>query len=271
MARKKRKKAGKKGIFAGIGFLIKSSFALALKAAPGALVILLAGGLFLGVRQMLYADSTLAIQKITVDPATAISIPARANLESDLLGKNILQVNLKRVARSLENNPEIEHARVFRSLPSEIKIEVEKRQPIAFIQFSSRGSVGLISSDGMILDVFPKYDGTFILIEAFASGLNDPKIGMQFRSEGFAHAVKFIKAFWEHQLARRETITKIRLDHLGNVTVVLGTGPAIKLGRNPVEKLNDMEKIVHLLDGEGRKAIDYIDLQFDNVIIKRKG
>ncbi|MBI3306683.1 MAG: FtsQ-type POTRA domain-containing protein [Candidatus Omnitrophica bacterium] len=270
MARKKRKRAAKKGIWGGIGFLAKTIRSLSLKSAPWLLVLFFASGLFLGVRHLLYADAALNIQKVTVDPSTSISIPTRANLESQLLGKNILQVNLKSVARRLETNPEIQRAHVFRSLPAEVKIEVEKREPIALIQFFPRSSVGLISSDGVILDVFPKTDGTYVLIEAFATNLKEPKIGMQFHNEGFGQAVKFIRAFWGHQLARRETITKIQLDHLGNVTITLGNGPAVKLGRSPVERLGEMEKIVHLLDGEGRDAIEYIDLQFDNVIVKRK-
>lgn len=271
MARKKRKKTGGRGIFRGIGLLIKGIASLSLRLAPGLFILLIAAGLFFGVRRLLYADAALTIQRITVEPAASISIPARANLESDLLGKNILQVNLKAVARRLETNPQIGHARVFRSLPSEIKIEVERREPMAFIQFSPHAPVGLISADGIILDVFLKSDGTFVLIEAFAAGRKDPKIGMRFHHEGFGQAVKFIKVFWGHTLARRETITKIQLDHLGNVTIVLANGPAVKLGRAPLDRLAGMEKIVHLLDGEGRNLIEYIDLQFENVIVKRKG
>lgn len=271
MAKKRKKRSGKNGGWGWLGDAARGMGWLFVKVFPMLVIVSLTGGLFLGVKKLLYADPSLAIRNVTVEPPTALAIGPRAALEKELLGRNILKINLKRISRELEKNPQIHNARVIRNLPVSIKIEIEKRQPVAFIQFAPRGPYGLVSDDGMILDVFAKPDVSFVLIEAYGMGLGEPQIGMQIKSRGFLETIKFIEAYWTHPLSRREAITKLQIDHLSNLTVTLGVGPAIKLGRYPIERLKDLEKIVHLLDNEGREKIEYVDLEFDNVIVKRRG
>ena len=269
MAKKRRKKS-KGSALAGLNVFFRASGGLFRKAFPTLVILVLAGGLFLGVRDALYADPSLSIQKIWVDPPESISVARRQDLEMRLIGKNILQVDLKLIARELERNPEIQNARIVRHLPSQVSIEIENRKPVALIRFSSRGSFGLISEDGMILDVLKDRTASFLVFEVFNGEAKEPQIGYRLKNPGFKEAIKFVHAFWDHPLARLETVTKISLDHLGNVTITLGEGPDVHLGREPVERLAAIEKISHLLDKEDRKKLDYIDLQFDHIIVKRK-
>lgn len=226
--------------------------------------------MFFGVREALYADSTLSIGRIVVEPADALSAARRKELDERFLGKNILRVNLEKIARELEANPEIRTARVTRRMPALLKIQIEARKPVALIRFSPRGPLGLISEDGVILDVLPQPAASLIIFEAFDAGIRQPKFGDRFRHPGFLEAVKFLKAFWGHPLARLETVTKITLDSFGNVTVTLRGDLQVRLGRRPAERFSAMEKVVPLLEREDRKQIEYVDLQFDSVIVKRK-
>jgi hypothetical protein len=93
---------------------------------------------------------------------------------------------------------------------------------------------------------------------------------MSLHPRGFQEALKFLEIFWAHEMSKRETVTKISLDRLGNVTVTLGSGPELRLGRRPEERMAALEKITPLLESGERSAVEYIDLQFDNVIVKRK-
>ena len=270
MPKKKRRKLSKAKGWRGVARFIQGVGRFAVKIFPVVMILAAAAGLLTGVRSLLYADSTLTVQKITVEPAIALSIAFRASLESEYLGKNILRIDLNTIAAFLEKNPQIQSARVIRRLPNELKIEITGREPIAVIQLAPRGTYGLIADDGMILETSANRDVSYVLVAAYGLGITRPVAGMQIRTRGFAETVQFLRAFWAHPLARRESISRLELDHLGNLTITLGDGPAFRLGRDPEKRLTDLEKVMYLLEDEGRREIDYVDLQFDNVIVKRK-
>jgi cell division septal protein FtsQ len=257
-------------MFSGVAVVFKAAAGFLAKALPTILVMALFTGLFFGVRQALYADAHLSIREIEVSPVTALSPERRQDLESRLMGKNILKVDLKQVARDLEKNPMIQSAQVGRRLPWGLKIGIQSRTQLAFIRFSPSGKYGLISSDGMILDVADEKNASLPLIEAYGLDIKQPRIGLQVKSKGYIEAANFLAAFWDHPVSKRETLTRLSLDAQGNVTITLGPGPDIRLGRHPATRLVTLEKMMYLLEGDERQNIEYIDLQFDNVIVKRK-
>lgn len=270
MAKAKKAKRKKKNLFEPFFNVVTGLFSLSLKALPSLLVAAVFLSLFFGVRHFLYADPQLTVKDIVVSPAPAMANGRRQDLETKLLGKNILQIDLKKIASDLESNPEVQSARVDRQMPSTLRVEIVSRKPAAFVQFSPNGAVGSISEDGMILNTFKNSDHSLVTIEAFGMGLKDPQVGYQIRNRGFSETIKFLQAFWEHPLSKREVLTRVSLDHLGQLSITLGAGPDIRLGRRASSRIPTLEKIIYLLEGGDRETIQYIDLQFDNVIVKRK-
>ena len=153
----KRKKKGS-GSFLGTGIL--AVFRGAVKVFPLFMVAGVFSGLFLGVRHCLYADPFLSVKEIAVEPAPALSVGRRQDLDTQLLGRNILKVDLEKIARQLERSPEIQKAKVHRLMPSTLKVEVVTRKPAAFIQFSPAGTYGAVSEDGMILNTVKGRDNS---------------------------------------------------------------------------------------------------------------
>ena len=94
--------------------------------------------------------------------------------------------------------------------------------------------------------------------------------GSQVSNRGFRRAVELVKKFRTHPISRLETITRVDLNHLGYVTITLSHGPQVHMGRNPLNRFSLLEKVVPLLESEEREKIDYIDLQYDDIIIKKK-
>lgn len=270
MARAKKVKRKKKNSLAPLAGFASGTFSLFLRVLPVLFVASVFGGMFFGVRHLLYADPQLSVKEIVVTPAPALVTSRRQDLETKLLGKNILKIDLKKIASDLEANPEIQSVRVERQMPSTLQIEVVPRKPVAFVQFSSTGTFGSVSEDGMILDTVKTRDNSLVVIEAYGLGLKEPQIGYQIRNRGFGEVIQFLHAFWEHPISKREVLTRLSLDHLGQVSIVLGAGPDIRLGRRASTRIPTLEKIMYLLEGGDRDKIQYIDLQFDNVIVKRK-
>ncbi|MBI3317202.1 MAG: FtsQ-type POTRA domain-containing protein [Candidatus Omnitrophica bacterium] len=271
MAKKRRRKASRSSIFSQVWTSLVAASKLLWRVLPLAVILNLAVFVLIGIKGGLYADSGLLVHRLEVRPPEALSQETIQRLEKRLFGKNILRVNLSSLAEELEKDPEILKAELSRHFPSQIQIKVSRRFPVASIRFSPKGNWGLISEDGMILSVLEKPDASLCLVEAFTLGKKEPRVGEKIKSHGFQEAMTFLKAFWENPLSTQEALTKIGLDSGGHVTIMLGAGPQIRLGRKPLDHLEAFQKIAYLLESDERYKIDYIDLQFENIIVKRKG
>jgi cell division septal protein FtsQ len=271
MGKKKSRKKNSGGGFASIGKLISQSFRLLVRSVPMLVVILAGGAFFMGVRSALYADYNLTVQKVTVDPPQSLSAAQRERLEAQVFNKNILNADLQALAETLEKDASIQNAKVTRRLPGEIYVEVQKRKALAFIRLGAAANYGVVSEDGMILDVVAPAAATGLIVEVQGAGLKAPAIGQKLNHRGFIDAVQFLNAYQATALAAQEPVTKIILDHLGNVSVILKEGPEVRLGRRPSQRVEAMKKVAPLLEGEMRKKISYIDLQYDDVVVKQKG
>jgi cell division septal protein FtsQ len=268
---KKRKRSGKGGkmfssLFSGIGAFFKFS----LKVIPIFFLVFMAGGLFMGVRAALYRDTSLAIQKIKVEPPEALAPAQRDMLETALSGRNILKVDISKVANSLEQDPWIQSARVVKSLPSTLVFKIQRREPIGFLRLAPGGPLALVSADGTVLDDAAVKTADGLIIEAVEPDVKSASKGFHVTARGFQECVKFLQAFEKHPMAQYEKVTFLSYDRIGNVDVMLGKGPRIRLGRRPAEVIPSFEKIMALLQGPDRDKIEYIDLQFDNVIVKQR-
>lgn len=268
MPKKRRKKSG--GSWKSVGRFFSDSAKAFFKVMPALVIMFALGATFLGVREALYADPNLTIQKVVVEPPDALAHAQQEKIESAVLGKNILQFDIQSVTSRLEKDPNVLAAHVVKKLPSQLYIEITRREAVAVIRFSPGGNYGVVSADGMILDLVTEKNVSGVVLEATGFSMKQPSIGTQIRDRSFFEAIKFLKAYQIHPMAQFEPLTKIALDHLGNISITLGQGPVIRLGHRPSERLTALEKMLPVLQSEGRAKIDYVDLQFDNAIVKQK-
>lgn len=268
---KKKFRKGKKGwffsaidaTFRGIGWFLWKLFPIAVIAA----VLVYAG---LAVRKGLCEDRWLRVQAVQVIPPDALSPQSIRTLEDKILGKNILLLDLKKIAATIELGPGAQSVRVVREMPTTIRVEIQKRRPIANVQLKPGGPYAIAAEDGFIIDIRQALDPAWILIEDFSEPFKEPRIGACLRNKGFAEALRFMKVFRKSELKSRETVTRISLDSNGYVTIRLGEGPDFKLGRKASESMRSLTNALYLLKTEPRENIEYMDLQYDRVAVKRK-
>ncbi|MFA7255457.1 MAG: FtsQ-type POTRA domain-containing protein [Candidatus Omnitrophota bacterium] len=268
---KKKFKKGKKGwFFSAIGAIFRGIGWLLWKLLPVVVIggVLVYAGLV--VKKGLCEDRWLRVQEIRVVPPDVLSPTSIRTLEDKILGKNILLLDLKKIAGTIELGPGAQSVRVIREMPTTIRIEIQKRKPIANVQLRPGGPYAIVADDGFIIESRPALDPAWILMEDFSEPFKEPKIGARLQNKGFAEALRFMTIYRKHELARRETVTRVSLDPNGYVTVRLGEGPDFKLGRKASESINALTNAVYLLKTEPRENIEYMDLQYDRVAVKRK-
>lgn len=268
---KKKFKKGKSGwFFSAIGAMFRGAGWLLWKLLPLAVIagMLVYAGFV--VKKGLCEDRWLSVQEIRVVPPDVLSPASIRTLEDKILGKNILLLDLKKIAGTIALGPGAQSVRVVREMPTTIRIEIQKRRPIANVQLRPGGPYAIVADDGVIIDSRPALDPAWILVEDFSEPFKEPRIGARLQNKGFAEALRFMKVFRSHELSRRETLTRMSLDPNGYVTIRLGEGPDFKLGRKASECITILTNAVYLLNTKNRENIEYMDLQYNRVAVKEK-
>ncbi len=271
MSKRRRKKGG---FFSGLrklGELGLGLFTILRHLAPVLSLAAFFIFVFLGVRELLYADPGLTIQRIRFAPeGSALPAGLQEKLEKEWLGKNILTMPLKQVASQIQKDPGILSAQIARSLPSEITVTVKKREPVASVQLAAGSSFGIVAQDGMLLEVVNEKPAASMLIEAHNSKGGQLRKGTKLRIAGLEEALQFMESYQRNPVAQKEKLSRMQLDHLGNLMIVFERGTEVRLGRDPVSRLRYFHKLIPILEDGERAKIIYIDLQFDQIIVKKK-
>lgn len=241
-----------------------------LKAAPLFFFASVGFGVFWGIRENLYADPGFFVEKVEILPEGALEEEKRGKLEQLFVGQNLFRVSLREAAREVEADPTIRRARVTRVFPRTLQIEIGYRRPFAQVEFRPKGPYSVAAEDAVWMNAQFQRDPNLVLVEAHERKGSPPEIGKKVSLEGFEEAVELVHAFWKHPLARSEAIEKVRLDHLGNVSLVLSRGPELRFGPEPMEKFYALASVTPLLKGPERNRIVYIDLQYQDLIVRKK-
>jgi cell division protein FtsQ len=75
------------------------------------------------------------------------------------IGKNIFSIPLEEHKKKLEEIPWVESAAVMRYLPNRLKVEINERKPVAFVQIGSK--IELIDPNGVIMNMPAGSKGNF--------------------------------------------------------------------------------------------------------------
>lgn len=270
MGKRKRKKISSTLTWKATKGLFRLFFQGILKALPLALLTSVGFAIFWGIREDLYADPGFLVQKLEIVPLEALSPARHEELEKLYLNENLFKISLKKVQEKVKEGPLIREARVSRHFPKTLRIEVVERRPFLQIQLQSKGPYYWVSDDGVLVDEAPARDKNLLFVEAPEARWVQAEIGSELSLPGLKEGIHLVRAFWNHPLTRSERIERLRIDHLGNVALVLNQGPELRFGPQPMKKFYRLDSVMSLLKGPDRTRIIYMDLQYQDLIVKKK-
>jgi cell division septal protein FtsQ len=155
-----------------------------------ALVILLAGGLYVGARvaaKRFFIDNPdYKLSNIEVQTDGTLQRDQILNVASLREGENIFRVNLARVHERLQELPQVDEVEVVRKLPAEIDIRIVERKPIGWITsekqiadpFASDAAF-LVDARGVLMKekkLLPEYLGLPLILGCVSESLEAGKI-----------------------------------------------------------------------------------------------
>jgi cell division protein FtsQ len=155
-----------------------------------ALVILLAGGIYVGARvaaKRFFIDNPdYKLSNIEVQTDGTLQRDQILNVAGLREGENIFRVNLARVHDRLQELPQVDEVEVVRKLPAEIDIRIVERKPIGWITnekqiadpFASDAAF-LVDARGVLMKekkLLPEYLGLPLILGCVSESLEAGKI-----------------------------------------------------------------------------------------------
>ncbi|PIR17646.1 MAG: hypothetical protein COV46_03235 [Deltaproteobacteria bacterium CG11_big_fil_rev_8_21_14_0_20_49_13] len=216
------------------------------------------GGIW-GLYQLVFVRGVFVVKNVEVEGTlknvSAVDVKRMANIKT---GSNIFLVDMKKVQKSIENDPWTKEVAVARKIPSNIWIYVNEHRPYAIL---SSGALWLVSRQGV---VFKELEG---------SDEKDLPVITGVTEEDLSNAMKVLDDYYRSPLTNYFSISEVSFDRAKGFTVIVSKyGFAIRLGFDRVpEKL---ELLYSMLGGISsyKTKMRYVDLNIPGkVVVKYEG
>lgn len=232
------------------------------------ILVLLLVGSGMGVREMLYADPALQLRQIKVYPPDALSMAKLESLQKKYFGQNTAEIDLKAISKDLETDHQIMKAEVRRDLPSRLEVHVQRRVPFASVHFGRAGKWALVSRDAVVIDLIQQpVEGLYIVEDELLEG-QKPKVGLRLTRD-ILDLVRTTDEMKKHPAMQNEKVSSVQI--MPNDAAIIHLSDLyLKVSLNTPDPSETFGRFQYLLETESRAVIEYVDLRFNRVILKRK-
>lgn len=247
-------------------FLMKLGF----RAIPLGLMAAALCFIFFGVRQMLHADPYFRIERITVFPSGLLNSSEYRFLEDETRGRSLFEIDLRKMSKNLEKNPKIKRAEVVRILPSQLNVFLTTRLPFIQVQLEPEGPYYSVADDQLILSRVEAPHPNLMVLEDFNVQKKSYSMGTFYQNKYFQELFRIFESLKSDPLLNQETVSKLGMDHLGNLTLILKDGIELRIGKELTLSEGARLVLASVLRSKERSQILYVDLRYRDMIVKKK-
>jgi cell division protein FtsQ len=215
-----------------------------------------------------------SVRKITVQGCSMASEEQVVALSGIKVGMSMLGFTAKEAARRIRTHPWIDHARIHRSWPYSVQIEVREHRPLAMINLENEQGLYYLDHNGKVFaPVEPGQDLDFPVVTGLR--LQHPPANMQDAGKEAVEAIRFLHfAALGNPVLPMQSISEIHLSRENGIIAYLAERPfPIHLGYGNIrtryyqlvrllEQLYSKEKIEHI------KEIR-MDYQADRILVSK--
>lgn len=188
-------------------------------ASKVTLTLLVCALLFFGVRsgakRLFFENPDYRLSKIEVQTDGTLQREQVLKAAELREGENIFSVNLARVHDQLEALPQVDDVQVVRNMPSEIRVQIVERKPVAWITpekemtdpFAAEGAF-LVDARGVLMKekkLLPEYLGLPVIVGCASESLESRKIVETFEAKAALELLRLsTRSFMQTRFQIRE-------------------------------------------------------------------
>lgn len=215
-----------------------------------ALIVLLTFGI-IKTNSLFLKKPVFQIQKITVTGASEKLEKSLESLKKELTGRNINEIDLKKIEKRISEDIRTDKVTVTRDKLNEISIAIEEKEPKYYLQYNKK--IYLLDKTGKIygyLNDLKTKDFLFITVKTEKE--IETILGILDKVE----ATDF-----------KDVISQIYIADKSCIKIVLSDGAVINTDREVKKEKYDIGSYL-FFDLSSKKKIDYIDLRYEDYIVK---
>lgn len=215
-----------------------------------ALIILLTFGVITTEKNFL-KKPIFEIKNIKIEGASEKLETSFTPLKEQLIGKNINDVNIKEIEKRISQDVRVKNVSVIKTTLNEIVIKMEEREPKYYLQYKK--NIYILDKDGKIynyLNDLKTKDFPFIVAKS------EEEIQTLLEILDKVEATDF-----------RDIISQIYMESENCINLIFSNGVIIKTNKDVTKEKYDTGSYL-FFDLSSRKKIDYMDLRYEDYIIK---
>ena len=199
-----------------------------------------------------------------------LDLEAYELLISDFFKDSIRQGTINEITRSIEDHPYVKAARVSRHYPSQNRIEIMEREPIAIV---NKNPKVLLDKNGFVLPDLGninKYNLPFM--SNFNSDAELYPHGQKALSVKVVECISLLAELKEQYDGLYNNLSEIKMSSSNEVELILADQPThIFLGnKNINSRINILREFENELKPNSISVFSYLDIRYDNQVIAKR-
>jgi cell division protein FtsQ len=209
------------------------------------------------------------VRSIVVQGTRQTTVEEIIALAGAKTGVDIFEADLRAMAAAVNRHPWVAKARISRSFPSTLRIEVTERRPLALV---ASGELFAVDDRGVLLPI----QNTQLLTDLpLITGLpvSSADLGKPLRGIGATGLIQTLQILRSRQPNLAARISELRwLEEVGVVATLVGSGTQIVLGDRDFDaRLDRLALVLRYLDLRDRLAdFRYLDTRFAGQVIGKQ-
>ena len=185
-------------------------------------------------------------------------------------GMDLLEIKLDELVEVALTHPRIRKAKFKKIFPNRLEARIEERSPVLQIYSPFKEQYFLIDQDGVLLpDVSSDPHPEFLIYSDTSVRPIPHMVGTDYHSSHIIQISEYMDSLKNSSLFQKEQIQKVYVNEIGFWTFVTREGIEFRVG-NDLNNLGKIRNIETLLHSDVRGKLHYLDLRFQDVIVKLK-
>ena len=211
----------------------------------------------------------LILDNISISNTKIIKNEDFHDLVNNFIGNSLEDIRIDSISKIIEKHPYVEAARVSKWYPSEIKIELIEREPIAILNIKP---MVYLDKYGFVLPYkTSKTNFNLPILNNFNTNLDYYPYGNKALSENVGNCIEWLNRIKIEYPSLYQDISEMKMTSENNINLILNEYPTqIFLGKNHIwTKIEILKKFETELLPKKLSDFGYLDMRYDNQVIAK--
>ena len=201
---------------------------------------------------------------------TILEISTYRSLVSEVMQDNTKQDKISEITKKIEDHPYVKAARVSKHYPSQIKIEIMERVPIAIV---NKDPMVLLDQSGFVLPDLGNLSNHILpVMSNFNSDEEFYPHGKQALSVNIIECISLLSQLKEHYDGLYDNLSEIKMSASNEIELILADQPThIFLGNQDIDsRINILKEFEKELRPRSISGYSYLDIRYNNQVIAKR-